>query len=317
MHLTAAPATVLDLSCYTTNLAVWLTRAGSDVYRRLGESVRLSVRVDLPTGELAFSHHTRVDRTPDGRELAYRGATGWQATQAELLDLVTREGQALVVGNTRHLPWSPAYGRAGAPHWMLVRGHRDGRWLVLDRFAALTPYGSQEPYLGWVDDPTLARALTPLPGLPPESVRRDTMALGQEAPMPSSGQYRWLTPVPATSQNRPDPGPGEWLHGLEKVLPWLASVLRADPMVLPRYVDDLWAAGRHHSFQLAFAAANGTADPEHAAVVVNAWGELSRSLRFAAQSAARGRARPGVVDRAFEQLLTDHRALSHDMAETG
>lgn len=306
-----------DLSCYTTNLLAYLTPDVPDIRRQLAEGIRLTVRVDLPPGELVFSHHPRVDTTEDGRELAYRGAADWPTARTALLDVLRREQRALAVGNTRHLPWAPDQGQACAPHWLLICGHREGRWLLADHFTALTPFGLQEPYLGWVDDAALARALSPLPSPPPEVRRRDELALGRQIPLPPAGQYRWLAWAPATPVDDAAPGPGTWSLDLEEALARIAAVFRADYTALARYVDDLWAAARHHTYQLAFAVADGRLDPQRAAGASAAWGELPKSLRFAAQSTARGRPRPGMVDRTIEQLLTAQDALRTDLPQKG
>ncbi|MCF3103097.1 hypothetical protein IPZ58_16095 [Streptomyces roseoverticillatus] len=317
MFLTGAPATMPDLSCYTTNLLAYLTPDVPDVRRRLAEGIRLAVRTDLPPGELAFSHHPRVDTTEDGRELAYRGAADWPAARSALLDALHREHRVLAVGNTRHLPWAAAHGQADAPHWLLIRDHRDDRWLIADHFAALTPFGDQEPYLGWISDAELATALAPLPDPAPEVTRRDRLALGQEIPLPPAGHYRWLDRQPATQASGPAPGTGTWDLNPESSVTRIADVFRTDPTALARYVDDLWAAARHHTYQLAFAVTDAGLDPERAAAASAAWGELPKTLRFAAQSAARGRPRPGVVDRSIEQLLTSQQALHTDLPPKG
>ncbi|MEU5637600.1 hypothetical protein ACH47C_39125 [Streptomyces rishiriensis] len=313
MNLTGAPATMPDLSCYTTNLLAHLAPDVPGVRRRFAEGVRLAVRLDLPPGELAFSHHPRVDRTGDGRELAYRGAAGWPAARAALLDTLHREQRVLAAGNTRHLPWAAAHGRADAPHWLLIHEHRAGRWRVADHFSALTPFGDQEPFHGWIGDAELAAALAPVPDPPPEVVRRDRFALGQETPVPSAGHYRWLTWQAAPPAGGAAPGPGTWSLRLETSLAAIAGALRTDATALARYADDLWAAARHHTYALAFAVADGRLHPESGAAASAAWGELPRTLRFAAQSAARGRPRPGVVDRALEQLLSAQQALGADL----
>ncbi|MFM9368747.1 hypothetical protein [Streptomyces sp. Da 82-17] len=311
---TGPPAAWPDLSCYTTNLLAHLAPEVPGVRRRLGASVRLAVRLDLPAGELAFSHHPRLDRTPDGRELAYRGAADWPTARAALLDQLAYDGRVLAAGNVRHLPWAPGYGLSDAPHWLLLHGHRDGQWLVADHFAALTPHGEQRPHRGWLTDTDLAAALTLVEDPPPEVSRRDRLALGGEIPLPDTGPYRWLAwqptqPTQPTADTRPgeptdDPGPGTWSHDLADSLTHIAAVFRDHPEALPRYVDDLWAAARHHTYRLACAVDDGALNPERAAASAAAWGELPKALRFAAQSAARGRPRPTVVDRALDQLRT-------------
>lgn len=317
MFLTDAPATMPALSCYTTNLLAYLTPDVPDVRRRLAQGIRLAVRVDLPPGELAFSHHPRVDTTEDGRELAYCAAKDWPAARGALLDLLHREQRVLAVGNTRHLPWAPAHGQADAPHWLLIRDHRDGRWLLADHFTALTPFGDQEPYLGWVDDAELATALSPLPQPPQEVALREELALGRQIPVPLAGQYRWLAWAPTTPAHGAAPGPGIWTFDLEPSLARIASAFHDDSTALARYVDDLWAAARHHTYRLAFAVADGTLHPDPAAAAAVAWEELPKTLRFAAQSAARGRPRPRVIDRCIEQLLAAQSALSTNLPQKG
>ncbi|MFF3495260.1 hypothetical protein ACFYWS_28365 [Streptomyces sp. NPDC002795] len=310
MFLTGAPDTMPDLSCYTTNLLAHLTPDVPDVRRRLATGVRLAVRTDLPTGELAFSHHPRIDRTADGRQLGYAGAPDWPTTRKALHAALRRDRRVLAVGNTRHLPWAPSRGQADAPHWVVIRERHDSRWLVADHFSALTPFGDQEPYLGWIADSELAIALAPWTRPPGEVVRRDALALGQEIPVPPADHYRWLDWVPAPEGHNTVPGHGSWSLDLELSLLRVSEVLRAEPLAVARHVDDLWAAARHHTFKLAFDVADGTTHPEPAAAATAAWDELPRALRFAAQSTARGRPRPGAIERSIEQLLTALRDLT-------
>ncbi|MET9923744.1 MULTISPECIES: hypothetical protein [unclassified Streptomyces] len=306
MFLTDVPSTMPDLSCYTTNLLAHLAPDLPDVRRRLAHGVRLAVRTDLPAGHLAFSHHPRIDTGDDGSRLEAAGAPDWAATREALQHLLRRDGRVLAAGNIRHLPWSPAYGQVDAPHWLLVREHRDSRWLIADHFAALTPHGDQEPFLGWIEDAQLAAALAPTGEPAPEIARRDRLALGEEISLPPHDHYRWFAraPVPPDRQTGGTPGPGTWILGLDPALEHVSRVLCADPDAVTRHVDDLWAASRHHTFRLAFDVAAGTADSDKAAAVSTAWEELPRALRFAAQSAARGRPRPGAIERSVEQLRT-------------
>ncbi|MFD0312750.1 hypothetical protein [Streptomyces flavalbus] len=306
-------AAMPELSCYTTNLLAYLMPEVPDVRLRLARGVRLAVRLDLPPGELAFSHHPRVDTTDDGRELAYRSAADWPTARAALLDQLGRDGRVLVVGNTRHLPWAPGHGRSDAPHWLLVGDHRDGRWLLADHFTALTPLGDQEPWLGWVDDAQLRTALTLPPRPPREVTRRDELALGRTIAVPPADHHRWLAWQTATT-GPSAPGPGVWSLDLEPSLARISATFRAEPAALARHADDLWAAARHHTYRLAYAVTEGALSPERAAAASVAWGELPKTLRFAERSAARGRPRPGVVDRSIDQLLTAQAALAADLS---
>ncbi|GAA1946255.1 hypothetical protein GCM10009837_85410 [Streptomyces durmitorensis] len=310
MTSTTLVASAPQLSCYTTNLAAYLSPDLPDVRRRFAESVRLAVRTGLPPGELAFSHHTRVDTAPGLAPLTYRGAADWRRTRAGLKSELALHGRVLAVGNVRHLPWSAGYGRADAPHWLLVHDHRDACWLVADHFTALTPHGPQEPHLGWLDDDELALALTPVPGPAPEVALRDRLALGGAAEVPAPGSFRWLEREAASGDRRSGhggahavPDEGTWLFHLPDVLSYVRDVLVADPTAPGRYADDLWAAGCHYTHRLTVLGESGAMSREDAATLIAAWAELPRALRFADRSAGRGRPRAGLIGAAFDRLL--------------
>ncbi|MEV4443063.1 hypothetical protein AB0K09_29440 [Streptomyces sp. NPDC049577] len=317
MSLSTLTAPAPPLSCYTTNLVSYLEPELPEIRGDFAAAVRLAVRTDVPGGGVAFSHHERVDVTADGRGLAYRGAEGWEEARAALLAELGREGRVLAVGNTAHLPWSPAYGRAAAPHWLLVHDQRDECWLVADHFAALTPHGEQGPYLGWLDDDEMARALTPVAAPAPEVVRRDRLALGRAVPLPPEGTYRWLTrETGGRAASGPAPDEGTWLHGTA-ALRHLRTVLAGDPAEAERCADDLWAAACHHAHRDTVLAAEGLIGARTAEAAAQAWSALPRSLRFAAQSAARGRPRPGLLEQAFDQLLRVTEELDAQLSQEG
>ncbi|MEU5365866.1 hypothetical protein ABZ354_20750 [Streptomyces sp. NPDC005925] len=297
-----------QLSCYTTSLVCYLAPEIPAVARRFAEATRLAVRTGLPGSELAFSHHTRIDLTVDGGELAYRGAADWRTAEEGLLAELEARGRVLAVANTRHVTWAPGYGRAAAPHWILIRGRRGGSWELADHFAALTPHGEQEPFLGRLEDAQLARAMTPVEGSGPEVARRDRMALGRATAVPPMSHYRWLVrtrgdgaPVPESRDGAPDDG--RWLFEPVAVLSHTHATMLADPVAAARYTDDMWAAARHYAHRNTVLVSDGLLDPEAAASETAAWQELPRILRIAALSAARGRPRPGLVEEAFTDLI--------------
>ncbi|WP_406111973.1 hypothetical protein [Kitasatospora purpeofusca] len=303
-----ALTTTPRLSCYTTNLVHYLAAEDPAVPHRFAEVTRLAVRTDLPAGELAFSHHARIDTTPDGRELAYRGAADWGTARELLLAELAANGRVLAAANTERLGWAPGYGRAAAPHWILVCGQRDGSWEVADHFAALTPHGEQEPFLGRLDDAELALALAPLAEPGPEMLRRDAMALGSATAVPAGDRYRWLVRTGGGSASARDPHPGaaddgRWLLEPAAVLSHVLAALLADPSAIARHADDLWAAARHYAYRNEVLVADGLLDPGPAAAETAAWQEVPRILRIAAMSAARGRPRPGLVEEAFTELI--------------
>ncbi|MFP3986823.1 hypothetical protein U9R90_04835 [Streptomyces sp. E11-3] len=294
--LTAAP----ELSCYTTNLVSYLRPSVPDVEVRLAHAVRLAVRTDAPGGHLVFAHHSRIDHTPDGRQLGYRGSRSWEYATTALEREISLHGQVLACGNTRFLRWSPVYGLADVPHWVLLERAARGRWRLTDHFSALLPQGEQRPYDGTLDDEELRAALTPVGRQEPEYALRDTYALGEAVPVSSPMEYRWLVREPVTAAH---PRRGTWLSEPRAVLSFLAERLGQDADALARNADDLWAAARHHQHRLAVLAEAGQLSSATAREAAASWGELPRSLRFAVVSAERGRPRPGVVAKAFDDVL--------------
>jgi hypothetical protein len=269
------------LSCYTANLVEYLSGEDPGVPSRLAAAIRLAVRADEPGGALAFSHHARIDRGT----LGYRSAASWADTRAQL----SAAGRALVVTDTAYVPWSPYPPDAHGPHWILVLGGDGERWHVVDRFGALTMHGRQRPHEGWLTDEQLRRAMTPVPSASAAVTNRDAHALGERISLPPAAHYRWLARVPPVSLPAV-----EWLEGVP-ALRRIATRLLASERALAEHVDDLWAAAVHQRFRLALV--------EGARPLVEAWTKLPRSLRFAVESARRGRPRPDLVTTAFDRVI--------------
>ncbi|MFD7229229.1 hypothetical protein [Streptomyces sp. NPDC059881] len=298
----ADPARTPELSCYTAALVAYLEPELPDVGDRLARAIRLSVRTDHPSGRLAFSHHSRIDGEGTSGRLVYGGTAHWPEALAALRAEARRNGRVLAVANTRTVPWSPAYEVSTAAHWVLLEaapGQADA-WQVTDRFAALLPEGEQHPHTGVIDDTALRALLTPLGTLAPQYTLRDVHALGTAVELPEPEHYRWLerhSSAPAA------PPVGRWLHAQAESLAFLAARLGADPALLAAHADDLWAASRHQRHRLEFLARTGAVSRAAADAAAASWGELPRSLRFAVTSAERGRPRPGVVAKAFDDLI--------------
>ena len=275
------------LSCYTANLVSFLSGSAA---HDLAAAVRLAVRIDPPGGGLAFSHHTRVDQDQDGRRLAYQGAPDWRSTRAALAEVVARDGKVLVVGDTGSIPWSPSAGRA--PHWLLL-ARTAGQWLVADHFTALTPDGEQLPRSLTCDDEVLRSLLAPPGWVPPEVANRDRYALGEEVVIPPYSGYRWLE----WAAEPTDPPEGTWVEGVVPALRVVSDLVCDDVEALERYADDLWAAAAHQRHRLTSLRVPG--GEKRAA----AWAELPRTVRFVLVSAARGRARPAMVEKALARVI--------------
>jgi len=325
------------LSCYTANLAGYLAIELPGVRRWLAESVRLAVRVDLPGGELAFSHHAYpLDRLPDGTSLRYasvraadHAATELAATElaaAELAAEVGRHGRVLVVVDNARLPWSPALGTGqAAPHWLLVSGRDGPDWQVCDAFSGLLPAGEQQPHAGRLSTEALLGAMQPPPRWTRQQRRRNALAFGFPVPVPPGATRQWLRRSPAGAPAGPaDPAhagtahgggrpaapapaelPGTWLTSDNDVLRFLAAQVAAQGEHAARYLDDLWSAAAHRVFRYRWLAGRPgvpDAERERFAAAGAAWARLPVALRFAVDSARRGQPRPSLIATTFEHL---------------
>jgi hypothetical protein len=284
-----------ELSCYTANLAVYL---GPDALERIAHSVWLAVRTDLGEDLLAFSHH----RVPldDGR-LEVKGAGDAGAALEAIAAEVERSGRCLVVANTGFLDWSSAGPDGQAPHLLLVDGVRGDEWHAVDRFKALLPSGGeQRPFTGWISTAALARFLTPIVPLPPEQRLRNRLAFGFPRPLPEDGQYQWLERTERPGESRLE---GVWLTDTDAALGHLADFWAAidERPERTRLLDDMWAAAQHHAFRYAYLLATSEERPV-LAEARRLWRDLPMALRFAVDSARRGRHRPTLIASTFAAL---------------
>ncbi|WP_424186714.1 hypothetical protein ACOBQX_02485 [Actinokineospora sp. G85] len=309
----AAKTAPAELSCYTANLVDYLAVEGADATGRLAGAIRLAVRTGPRDGAMAadllFSQHERIDRDDPTRGLGYRGARDWAETESALLAELRSHGRVLAVANTARLPWAPTPPGGAAPHWILLRDRTRHGWQVVDRFAALLPHGEQHAHEGALTDDQLRLAMTPVSS-PPAAVRnRDALALGERTEVPDGAAYRWLRWEPATA-SVPDDG---WVDHPVEALTLVADVLAGSERALAAHLDDVWAATRHHRFRLTVLADRGLVPAEPLGPVLDAFAELPRALRFALDSARRGRPRPSLVRKTFAHLIAATEALLADV----
>ncbi|RKT82196.1 hypothetical protein SAMN05421805_111112 [Saccharopolyspora antimicrobica] len=297
--MTATMRGQAELSCYTASLAAYLAIEDPEVWWRLAEAVRLRVRPH--DGGLIFSHHARIDRG----ELAYDSAAQWAECATALRAELEAHGRVLAVANTGFLPWAPD-SSGQAPHWVLLTGQSNGTWHVVDEFEALLPTGEQHPQDLWLTDAELRRIMTPVPAPSPSIRNRDAHALGEQVPLPPYEHYRWLIRTANTVGTQQE-WPGDAASTLEVVA---EHILRDGAESLAAHIEDMWAAARHHRFQLTSFVAAGLLTAEQAQPALDAWGELPRALRFALDSARRSRPRPGLVAKTFAQLTEVTRELT-------
>jgi len=287
------------LSCYTASLHDYLAHEWN-ASALIGSTVRLAVRVDLPDGQLAFSHHQpSLDRLPDGSSLRYTAASSPAAALPPLAEELDAHGRVIAVADSSLLPWSAARGGQPTPHWLLLDGRDGDRWHVTDSFTALLPAGGeQHPYQGWLDARQLAEAMALPARWTPEQQARNVLAFGAPVTVPDGGAM-WLPRYPG----RP-PSPsyeGWWLTATDEVLRYLAGYLTERGAGSERYLDDLWAAAGHRSFAYRWRLRQRPGDVAlHAAL--GHWENLPRVLRIAMLSAQQGRPRPTLVRVALNEL---------------
>lgn len=308
------------LSCYTANLATYLSGCREDALDHVARSVRLAVRADLSDDNLAFSHHAvPLNVIDDHSQLAYAA----EPDPARALDGVAREladrGQVLVVSNTATMDWSVWSSRpSAAPHFLLIDGSRRGAWHVDDRFAAIHPGGEQRPFAGWISSAALLRCLTPITPLPAHLRLRNQHAFGFPVPLPPDGCYTWLARVPALERDRRARLPSPWVTGIAEVLDllegfWSALPARPDRS---RVIDDIWAASQHHAFRYArlrSAVALAGSDANALDLGVRAWRDLPMAMHFVVQSTRRGRNRDSLIASTFNRLRQAELA-AHEVA---
>ncbi|MEV5149961.1 hypothetical protein AB0L14_37800 [Streptomyces sp. NPDC052727] len=336
MRTDATRPTSRGLSCYTENLAGYLAARAPARADLTARSVRLAV--DPATGR--FSHHDRaLNNLPGGRRLAYRGAPDAEAALTGIAAELAGRGRVLVVADSGALPWLSGPADAHAPHLVLVDGRTPGGgWHVVDGFTALfSGGGHQEPFAGELSGAELTALLAFPRGLSEVHRARNALAFGFPVPTPAHETYQWLAEEAGTTGEHLPGGP--WLTGaaaLEETARLVLGDLRGDGE--RGVLEDVWAAAQHHMFRDAHLLAAGAAlspgvrraadgvlspgegrasdaalSPEERRAVdatTAKWRELPRLLRFAANSARRGRPRPSLVTGAFADLAELEAAAS-------
>lgn len=294
---TGRQADLSALSCFTTAIARYLTGEVADVAGHLARSIRLAI---VTGGQPAFVHHRySLAELPGPDRLAYASA----ADPDEVLDAVGTElaghGRVIVVGNTAGMPWAPGYRGADDTHWFLVDDSRPGHWHVVDAFAALLPNGEQRPHAGWLSSAELTEACAPRRRLTPHQRNRDRYAFGPAVPTPPADRFWWVARGPAAGE--PSAAADPVVHGAA-ALASLADQLAEMAADAGTYLPDVWAASRHRLFQLAWPTVRDAIAEQVVVDVEQAWRVLPRTLRFAVESAQRGRPRSGLVRKTFHTL---------------
>ncbi|MEV5599410.1 hypothetical protein [Streptomyces sp. NPDC052496] len=297
------------LSCYTSAVLAYLAREDATAHARVAHATRLAIRPAAPPGPPAFRHHdTALDRLPDGTALRPRGARQLGPALEALAEEIEAYGQVLFTADAARLPWAPP-GRPPAPHFLVATGHRGGQWYLDDHFSGLFPDGHEQvPFSGWVSSADMAALFTTDDSFTPVQRRRGREVFGRTAAAPPEGSRQWFIRVPAHGT---DDGPDDdgWITAPDRVGNRLKEHLDAvcaqegEPAVL----EDLWAAARHHRYKYRYFLAAPGQDPpperEHALRrAESCWSGLPKTMRFAVNSARRGRPRTSLVDTTLRDL---------------
>ncbi|MGI8667311.1 MAG: hypothetical protein ACR2N4_15020 [Jatrophihabitans sp.] len=291
------PSVTAGLSCYTAALHGYLAQEW-DATAVLARSVRLAVRAADTGVRLAFSHHyPPLDLLPDRSRLVYAGAGSGLAALPGIAAELERHGRVIVVADSARLPWSVQRGGPASPHWLLVTDRAARGWWVVDDFTALQSAGEQLPYRGWLEDSTLAGAMTLPPGWPQPAHRlRNTLAFGAPVPVPQQGAL-WLRRQDGPADGRSLDRDAGWQIGEAAALAFLIQRAGAHQAVIAEHLDDLWAVAGHQWFACRWELGQPVGDAERARLeaALTRWSALPRVLRMAVDSAARGRPRTSLV----------------------
>ncbi|MFJ9080189.1 hypothetical protein ACIRO3_33875 [Streptomyces sp. NPDC102278] len=313
MRTDSIAPTSVGLSCYTENLAGYLCARAPGSTDLLARSVRLAVQP--ATG--SFSHHDRaLNNLPGNSRLGYRGAPDTEAALAGVAAELARHGRVLVVADSGALPWLSGAADDHAPHLLLVDGRTpEGDWHLVDGFTALfSSGGSQDPFAGTLTEAEFSALIAFPRGLSQVHRMRNILAFGFPVAPPAHETHQWLVEEEGVTQERLPGAP--WLTGaaaLEETARLLAADLEGDGS--RGVLEDLWAAAQHHLFRDAHLLAGAgdaltRAEREAVEATTAKWRELPRMLRFAANSARRGRPRPSLITGTFTALAELEAAAS-------
>ena len=162
--------------------------------------------------------------------------------------------------------------------------------------------------------------MTPPAWLSPEHRLRLHHVFSCATPLRPDQEFQWLGRAPGVPSSAAL-GPG-WITEPLAALDYLSgfwSSLSEHPDRIC-HLDDMWAAARHHAFRDAHLLSHGQLDSPAAVAAETAreaWVGLPMTLRFAAESAARGRSRPSMIRDLFRQLSTAERGIAPTLAAHG
>lgn len=300
-------------TCYSAALATWMAYQDADWAWMLDPGLWLTV-AERPDGLFAFAHfppglHARLG-------LARTGSSDRSQALSGVLEELDRSGRVIVAGDGFRLPWHVAFERRHVPHWFVL-GSGNGP-SVIDPFSCRNELGVQRPHRAAISEDELAPLLEGLPGDDPVLAMRESLALGDEDPLPDGCLYQWFM-ASSVEGGRPPSG----ARGAEAVS-LLASHLRQhgqDPLAY-RQSDDVWSIARHRAFHCRHfeRLAERTGDEalrawvtQHARPLVRKWSHMAPLMMQATLALAAGREASGSVPATLEQLaeLESEAAAAH------
>jgi hypothetical protein len=318
-------------TCYSAAIATWAAWEHRDWRRLVNPGLWLTVG-ERADGLFAFGHFR-----PGLRAALGLVRTGMDGAAAEAAAAVVAEmrrcGRVIVAGDGFHLPWHVAFGRRHVPHWYVLLDAPQGP-TVMDPFACRNDLGLQAASRHVLDEGRVGRIIAGLPGDDPVLALRESLALGDDAGLPSRLPYQWYVrgavegqhppaeSVPADSAIQTAPADLTGAHGPEAVR-LLAAHFRANGQQPSAYrqADDLWSIARHRAFLYRYAQrrAGAAGDDalshwvdEHGEPLAKKWGHIAPLVMQASLALGSGRAASASVPDTLEQLA--ERERSADLA---
>jgi hypothetical protein len=197
------------LSCYTSSVASYLAVLGLDPHVPLGSQWFVGVNGDArdPATVEVRHHHTPLlgDGSRYRVDLRARRSASCREAHELIVAEVKRTGAAIAIVDTERLPWLVTYGKASAPHWIVVNDvDVHGALHVVDLFEWIDETGEQRAHDGWVAAAELeCFAYPPALERDPRYRSRERLAFGEPlapppAPADDAPTWRWFECVGRT-----------------------------------------------------------------------------------------------------------------------
>jgi hypothetical protein len=312
MSETAAWNQLTDYSeaftCYSAAVATWVAAGDSSWRGVVNPGLWLAVTEERDA-LFGFAHFPPGLRSHLG--LVRTGSDDAGEAVDGILEELGRTQRVIVAGDGFNLPWHVAHGRVHVPHWFVLTEGPE----VVDPFACRNELGVQAAHRRPVDRDALAALIVGLPGDDPVLQLRESLALGDVAPM-VAGRFQWFVAGDVGVARPPQGATGP--DAIRRLARFFRE--RGQSMDAYRQADDLWSIARHRAF-LARYAAECDADEwveQHGAPLARRWGHIAPLVMQATLALGAGRPAsasvPDTLDDLAEREVAAAAALPPDLA---